>query len=959
MIKPIESEETFSISPAQFSAIVNQSPVGMYAVDSELRLQRINPKALPIFSTAENPVGRELRELLYILWPRDAADEMLERFQHTLTTGEPFFSRKSSEVRDGRSAREYYDWELHRIPLPQGCYEVVCYIIDVSAFVLAQKALRDGEQQLRATFNQAAVGMVIADLHGRFEQVNQKFSSIVGYTQTELYDRTFESLIHPEDLLQTQTAFKQLLSGQAAEHAMEKRYFRKDGSVVWGLTTISLLKDTAGWPQQFMGVIEEITARKQAQESVRQSEKELHVLADAIPQLAWIARADGHIFWYNRRWYDYTGTTLEQMEGWGWRSVHHPTTLPHVIERWQSSIQNGTPFQMDFPLRGADGVFRWFLTRVNPVRDSEGRITRWFGTNTDVDQVKRAEEALREETRILELLNKTGTAIAAKLDLQLLVQTVTDAATQLSGAQFGAFFYNAVDQQGESLVLYSLSGAPREAFEKLGLPRRTPIFAETFQNEAVVRSADITLDPRYGKMAPHHGIPQGHLPVRSYLAVPVISRSGEPIGGLLFGHAESNIFSERSERLIVGIAAQAATAIDNARLYEAAQKQIAERVQAEQKLRDSETRLRLSIEATALGTWEYNLVTGTTVLDHRCRELFDFPAEATIDYAAFLAAVHPEDRARITQALQGLIPPKGDGYAIEFRTGGSTGCPERWIRGTGKAFLGEKSDVVRLIGTVLDITDVVKARETMGERRLELEQLVTERTASLREAITQMEEFSYTVSHDLRSPLRAIQGYAEIVLEDYKDRLDAPGRNYLERISRACARMDRLTQDVLTYSKIGRAVVRMEPVSLDKLVAETIHQYIHAPDLQSGVVVEGPLPSVMGYEPSLVQAVSNLLANAVKFVPQGELPRVRVWADRRDDQVRLWVEDHGIGVPPEYQERIWGMFERLNPHHHYDGTGIGLAIVRKTIEQMGGRVGLESDGKTGSRFWIQLPAAPF
>ena len=135
--------------------------------------------------------------------------------------------------------------------------------------------------------------------------------------------------------------------------------------------------------------------------------------------------------------------------------------------------------------------------------------------------------------------------IASQLDLDALVQSVTDAATELSGARFGAFFYNVIDEQGESFLLYSLSGAPRDAFEKLGLPRNTPIFEPTFRGLGIVRSPDITQDPRYGTMLPHHGMPGGHLPVRSYLAVPVVSRTGDVIGGLFFGHPETNVFTER------------------------------------------------------------------------------------------------------------------------------------------------------------------------------------------------------------------------------------------------------------------------------------------------------------------------------------------------------------------------------------------------------------------------------
>jgi PAS domain S-box-containing protein len=194
----------------------------------------------------------------------------------------------------------------------------------------------------------------------------------------------------------------------------------------------------------------------------------------------------------------------------------------------------------------------------------------------DITERRRAEEALRDESKILELLNKTGTAIASKLDLQTLLQTVTDAATQLSGAKFGAFFYNITDKDGDAFTLYILSGAPREAFEKFGHPRATPLFGPTFEG-SIVRCDDVLKDARYGKMAPHAGMPQGHLPVRSYMGVPVLSRSGEVIGGLFFGHPETGVFTERAERIIVGVAAQAAVAVDNARLYEAAQKAAGER----------------------------------------------------------------------------------------------------------------------------------------------------------------------------------------------------------------------------------------------------------------------------------------------------------------------------------------------------------------------------------------------
>ncbi|MDK6080000.1 ATP-binding protein [Massilia varians] len=218
-----------------------------------------------------------------------------------------------------------------------------------------------------------------------------------------------------------------------------------------------------------------------------------------------------------------------------------------------------------------DHAYRWTIDERSLAEDLARRT--WEALRRI-----RAEEALREETRMLELLNRAGKVLASTLDIDtLLLQSVTDAATELTGAEFGAFFYNSKDANGDAYLLYTLCGAPREAFEGFGHPRPTAVFAPTFNGGPPVRSDDITKDPRYGRMGPHHGMPKGHLPVRSYLAASVSSRSGEVLGGLFFGHSQPKMFDERTEQLIAGFVAQAAVAIDNARLYELAQRAARER----------------------------------------------------------------------------------------------------------------------------------------------------------------------------------------------------------------------------------------------------------------------------------------------------------------------------------------------------------------------------------------------
>lgn len=205
---------------------------------------------------------------------------------------------------------------------------------------------------------------------------------------------------------------------------------------------------------------------------------------------------------------------------------------------------------------------------ISPIRNNSNNVIGASKIIRDIGRQKKSEERLQQYAERLEILNSIGQVISAELDIQNILQKVTDATTQLCGAQFGAFFHNQVNEQGESYMLFTLSGAPREAFEKFGMPRNTAVFHPTFSGEGTVRVDDITKDPRYGKNAPHFGQPKGHLPVVSYLAVPVRGKSGEVIGGLFLGHEQPARFTREHEQLVLAVAAQAAVALDNAKLYE-------------------------------------------------------------------------------------------------------------------------------------------------------------------------------------------------------------------------------------------------------------------------------------------------------------------------------------------------------------------------------------------------------
>jgi PAS domain S-box-containing protein len=273
----------------------------------------------------------------------------------------------------------------------------------------------------------------------------------------------------------------------------------------------------------------------------------------------------------------------------------------------------------------------------------------------------------------------------------------------------------------------------------------------------------------------------------------------------------------------------------------------------------------------------------------------------------------------------------------------------------------EEGQVVGASKVLRDITVRKKAEKKLQEARAqvelhaqELESTVSERTRQLQGTVAELESFCYSLSHDMRTPLRAIQSYSQLVLQEEGNRLGTDCTGYLAKAISAAERMDQLIQDVLAFAKLSRQEITLEPIDVDKLLREIVQE---RPELQPGkadIRIESPLRKMSGHSASLTQCVTNLLDNAVKFVGPGVRPRVRVFSEANNGRVRLCFEDNGIGIEKEAQRRLFEMFQRMHTSTEYEGTGIGLAIVRKSAERMGGKVGLESEVGRGSRFWVEL-----
>lgn len=317
--------------------------------------------------------------------------------------------------------------------------------------------------------------------------------------------------------------------------------------------------------------------------------------------------------------------------------------------------------------------------------------------------------------------------------------------------------------------------------------------------------------------------------------------------------------------------------------------------------------------------------------------------------------VNAAEESKYRSALESLVKDGATVFEILLRRKNGESFPAE-VSASAFPVNGEK--VVQ--GIVRNISERKRAEEEFRKYRKHLEAFVAQRTDQLEAANKELESFAYSVSHDLRAPLRAMEGFASALLEDYAEKLDETGRDYANRVVSAAQHMDILIQDLLAYSRLSRSALKPSAVSLDGVLGEVMHQL--SSDIQkrdAQIRVERPLPEVMGDHATLVQVLSNLLSNAIKFVKPGVKPRVNIRAETLSNKVRLWVEDAGIGIAPEYYDRIFRIFERLQGTESYPGTGVGLAIVKKGLERMGGIAGVDSVPGKGSKFWVELRAKGF
>jgi PAS domain S-box-containing protein len=722
------------------------------------------------------------------------------------------------------------------------------------------------------------------------------------------------------------------------------------------------------------------------------TESLFRAIANSIPQLAWVARADGYVVWYNQRWFEYTGTTPQDVQGWGWQSVHHPGVLPAVLVQWQDSIALGEPFDMEYPLKGADGVFRVFVTRVLPINDSEGQVIHWFGTNSDLGEGLLRQQALQDSAETYRMAIKATNAAIWDLNLENDSVHWNDAFAVAFGQPpstgdchewWEERIYPADREETLQSFRIAMAGPENGWTGEYRFRRADGRWANLSDRGYFLRDKSgkplrmvrALMDFTERKSAELRNVQLAAMVDAAQDAIIVKSLDGTISswnGGAqrLFGYTSSEMIGQRVMRLLPPGQHEEESRI-LARLGRGDRIEPYETVRCHKDGRLVEVSVSVSPIRDGHGR-----IVGASKIARDITELKR--REAAMQQA------HEElrEQAKVLEMAQGLVRGM-DNRIVQWNMGAERlyGFSKEEVLGrvSHELFRTEFPQPLAEIEEILLRTGLWEGelvhRRRNGDRLvvasqwvlhrnsagipvhvLEVDTDITERMAAqkaLEIRNTDLQQFAYIASHDLKTPLRTISGFVELLQVNYAGQLDAQGADWIRRASEGAHRLEARIDNLLLYSRLDSRAAPFEPVDCRAVLAETLEALESVIRETGAEVTADQLPIVMGDSSQLVQLFQNLIGNGIQYRGPTR-PRIHVSAKRTNGDWLFSIADNGIGIHPQYHERIFELFRRLHSQKAYPGDGIGLTLCRRVVGRHGGRIWIESEPGRGCTIFFTL-----
>jgi PAS domain S-box-containing protein len=751
--------------------------------------------------------------------------------------------------------------------------------------------------RFRTTFERASVGLAHLGLAGEWLEVNERLCRITGYSHAELLNLRLEDILHPDDLEANATITRDLLSNEVDVYSVEQRLCRPDGKTVWVNVTASIVRNEDRARQYLIAAIQDISAQKEAEQKLKKSDRELRTVLDTLPVGVCFTDSYGRIVMSNHA----------AAKIWGHALSGGGDQFRNTKARWADSGKSIPAYQS--PLTKALKNGESTLGDVVEIETRDGQRKTIYNSAVPIrDETGKIVAAILVNEDITEWRRAELALRETAERLQLATSTVG----------IGNFEW----EFSSDRLVWS-----EEQYRIFGIPPDLPV---TFREWRQAVHADDRLRVETElRSAIHH---------RRLIELEYRITRGAEVRWIST-RAKAFCLPDGRPTRMVGVVTDITE-----------HKRVREELQVLASLvESSEDAIIGQTPDGVVRTW-----------NRGAEAMFGYTADETIGARiTLLADSEADDSQDISRILNGervihreTIRRRKDGTPI-------------FVSLTISPIRADMGEVIGISEVARDVTARKQAEEEIKNLNEKLELRVQKRTAQLEEANRMLQSFAYTVSHDLRAPLRTIRGLTQALVEDCGEMLDTSGRDYAARIVDCASRMDALIRDLLEYSRVSRAEMSVEPLSLTAAVAKAIEMQkadtegfqeagMPEPDIQ----MMNPLHDVIGHQSTIIQMLANLLGNAIKFVAPGTRPVVRIRSELRGPRVRVWVEDNGIGIDPLHHARIFEVFERLHGTADFPGTGIGLAIVRKGAERLGGDVGLESSYGAGSRFWFELKRVP-